>query len=277
MLTPRYGILLAAFGAGSAQGESTLRGFENLVRERWPQVPVRWAFTSTALRARLAEARKKADSVEKALRRMAFERFTHVAVQPLHLIAGLEYGDIVHEATRLVQEGLFAGLRVGCPLLDDSCRPDAMEKVTRALLAGIPAEREADDPVLFMGHGSRHAAESWYAELDRRAASLDPRVFVGTMSGTTRLEQLLPRLTAAPSRRVWLLPLLAVVGRHALNDMAGDDPTSWRSRLEAAGFDCHPILRGLVEQEACARLWADCLGRAMDELRAGVPDAAARS
>lgn len=262
----RYGILLAAFGSGSAQGESTLRAFETLVRERYPTGSVRWAFTSTAMRARLAEARKKADSVDKALRKMAFERFTHVAVQPLHVIAGLEYADVQHDVARLTAEGLFADVQVGCPLLDVECRPDAVERVCGAMLDSIPAERAAHEAVLFMGHGSRHAAESGYADLGRAARARDPLVFVGTINGAVRLEHLLPQLEERGVQRVWLLPLLAVVGNHALQDMAGQGEGSWRSRLEAAGFSCTPVLRGMVEQEPFARLWVDCLERAVQRL-----------
>ena len=63
---------------------------------------------------------------------------------------------------------------------------------------------------------------------------------------------LLPRLT---SRRVWLMPLLSVVGRHTLEDMAGDAPDSWRSRIEAAGHTCAPVVRGTAEYRAFADIW----------------------
>lgn len=54
----KQGILLAAFGSGSRQGESTLRLFDARVRERFPGVPVRWAFTSVLMRERLATVKK---------------------------------------------------------------------------------------------------------------------------------------------------------------------------------------------------------------------------
>ena len=51
-------------------------------------------------------------------------------------------------------------------------------------------------------------------------------------------------------RRVVLLPFMIVAGDHAKNDMAGPDPDSWRSRLEAAGYGTECVLRGLGEDEA---------------------------
>ena len=38
---------------------------------------------------------------------------------------------------------------------------------------------------------------------------------------------------------------MLVAGDHALNDMAGEDPESWKSRLETEGFAVRGTLRGL--------------------------------
>lgn len=215
------------------------------------------------MRERLASARKKSDSVHKALKKMAFERFTHVAVQPLHVIPGLEYGDILADAAALAADGTFASLAVGDPLLTES--PASVERAARALLAELPAGRLPGEAVLFMGHGSRHPAESRYEALGEAVTRLDPRVLMGTLNGRVRLEHLLERLRAAGPLpdRVWLLPLLAVVGRHTLEDMAGASETSWRSRLEAEGIACVPVLRGMMEYQGFMDMWVDNIGKAM--------------
>ena len=228
----KRGILLAAFGSGSSQGESTLRRFDAQVRKAFPDVSVRWAFTSMLMRERLASERKKSDSVHKALKKMAFEKFTHVAVQPVHVIPGFEYGDIVSDADELRADGTFASLVVGAPLLTES--QASVDRAACALLAGLPSGRAPGEPVLFMGHGSRHAAEGRYEALAGR-----------------------------PFDRVWLLPLLAVVGRHTLEDMAGDSEDSWRSRLEAEGIACVPVLRGMMEYQGFRDIWVDNLAQAM--------------
>lgn len=257
---PRQGILLAAFGSGSRQGESTLRLFDARVRERFPGLPVRWAFTSVLMRERLATARKKADSVGKALRRMAFEGFSRIALQPLHVAPGLEYREVMEEAARFTAETRRRGgrgvlLAVGEPLL--SGRPGSLERACRAMLASVPPERQPDEAVIWMGHGSRHPSSARYTDLGEQANDADPLVFVGTINGETRLEDLLPRL--AGTRRAWLLPLLSVVGRHALEDMAGASPASWKSRLEAAGIEGLPVLRGMVEAPAFTEIWLNHL------------------
>lgn len=259
----KKGILLAAFGAGNFQGESTLRRFDAQVRRTFPGVSVRWAFTSMLMRERLASARKKSDSVHKALTKMAFEKFTHVAVQPVHVIPGREYGDIWADADNLRRSGTFASLVVGAPLLTEE--PQTVLRAARALLGELPAERLPEEPVLFMGHGTRHAAESRYKALAEEVRRLDPLVFMGTLNGDFRLEHIMDRLRAEGRslQRVWLLPLLAVVGRHTLEDMAGTAETSWRSRIEAEGIACTPVLRGMMEYQGFMNIWVDHLGKAM--------------
>lgn len=262
-ITMKRGILLAAFGSGSSQGESTLRRFDAQVRKAFPDVSVRWAFTSMLMRERLASERKKSDSVHKALKKMAFEKFTHVAVQPVHVIPGLEYGDIVSDADELRADGMFASLVVGAPLLTES--QASVDRAARALLAELPSGRAPGEPVLFMGHGSRHAAESRYEALAAAVRERDPLVLMGTLNGTIRLEHIVEHLRASgrPFDRVWLLPLLAVVGRHTLEDMAGDSEHSWRSRLEAEGIACVPVLRGMMEYQGFMDIWVDNLAQSM--------------
>ena len=241
-------ILLVAYGTSSPQGRGSLRQFDAWVRERFPGISVRWALSSELLRTRLTRARQKNDSVLKALRRLRLENFTHVAVQPLQIIPGSEHTDVRADAD---EAGRLDGLHVsiGRPLLagDEDIRAAA-----RAMLAHLPQERRPDEDVVLMGHGSRTQAVTAYAALAGAVRALDARVHVGTMSGALELEALLPRLT---SRRVWLMPLLSVVGRHTLEDMAGDAPDSWRSRIEAAGHACAPVVRGTAEYRAFADIW----------------------
>lgn len=261
----KCGILLAAFGSGSVQGESTLKLFDAKVRERFPDIPVRWAFTSELLRGRLAVARKKTDSVPKALKKMWFEKFSHVVVQPLQIIPGNEYAELQAQVLALQESDTHA--LVGAPLLASAAD---VELAAQAIIAHLPPERRADEAVILMGHGARHSAVSRYADLYQAVQALDPHVHVGTMNGAAQLEHILPRLAPpSPTARVWLMPLLSVVGRHTLDDMAGKNPQSWYSRIDAAGFICIPILKGTAEYAAFITIWLDHLGHTLNQLTSG--------
>lgn len=260
----KKGILLAAFGAGNVQSESTLRLFDAEVRARFPDISVRWAFTSVLLRERLAAERKKTDSVRKALEKMWFEKYTHVAVQPLQIIPGNEYAEVLADVAGMCAPQAssgFAVARVGQPLL--AC-PKDVQAAARAVLAHLPPERAPGEAVVLMGHGARHAAVARYEDLAKAVHALDPAVHVGTMNGAVTLDDILPRLH--PGERVWLMPLLSVVGRHALKDMAGADPQSWRGRIEAAGCRCEPVLKGTAEYAAFIAIWLDHLEEVINTL-----------
>lgn len=253
-------ILLAAYGAASNEARWALAGFDSLARNRFPGYAVRWAYTSPALRGRIARAGRKSDSVRKAILRLGFEGFGQVAVQPLHAIAGMEYSLLAQGAAEAAR---CAGISfcVGRPLLSGA---GDRALAASALVRNLPPERRSFEDVVFMGHGARHSGQSCYSSLARAVADIDPRVHIGTMNGESCLEKILPRLG---SGRVWLLPLLSVVGRHASSDMAGSGADSWRSRIEAAGHLCRPVLQGLACNPDIAGIWLDHLEEAIGASR----------
>ncbi len=255
-------ILLVAYGIGSDQGRHALRRFDALVRQRWPGVPVRWAYTSLLLRERMAHSRQKSDSVFKAVLRLAFERFDAVAVQPVQTIPGREYGSVLTAVKDAARKG---GLNcdVGAPLLHSAAD---IQETAVALLRHLPAERAPEEDVIFMGHGTRHDAVSLYVQLAQAVHQLDARVHVGAMNGAVQLEDILPVLG---SQRVWLAPLLSVVGRHTLEDMAGRNRQSWRSRIEATGHQCLPVLLGTAEYASVAEVWLRHLDGVVQSLSTG--------
>ncbi len=256
----KRGILLVAFGANNRQANDTLSLVDERVRESFPGVNVRWAFTSEHIRGRLAEQRVKTDSVRKALEKMGFERYTHVAVQSLHIIPGVEYEDMLADGARMTAEGRLQCVTLGRPLLDTDAD---VRLAAEAMVRHIPTARRPDEAVVFMGHGTWHAGDSRYGELSRLVSEADPRIFIGTMDGSHTIADLLPRLAAAQVRTVWLLPLLSVVGRHARQDMAGDGPDSWKSQIIAAGISCRPVLTGVAEYSGFVDIWLEHLNVAL--------------
>jgi sirohydrochlorin cobaltochelatase len=245
----RKAILLVAYGASSTQGRAALVGFDGMARSRHPDVTVRWAYTSLRIRERLAGDRCKSDSVHKAMHRLHLERFDAIAVQPLQVIAGKEYAQVL-SAVESVASQTDIVWKVGLPMLADGAD---VAQAARAALTHVPRERHPEEDVVFMGHGTGDPpAMARYVELGEAIRDLDGHVHVGTMSGDVGLEDILPRLT---SERVWLMPLLSVVGRHALEDMAGGEERSWNTRIQADGRICIPVLRGMAEHPDFAEIW----------------------
>ena len=61
-------------------------------------------------------------------------------------------------------------------------------------------------------------------------------VILAQMLGWPHLDTVTPQLKAKGIKNVTLMPLMMVAGDHANNDMAGDEPDSFKSQLEAEGF-----------------------------------------
>ena len=270
----KRGILLAAYGFGNIRGASALRAVQAAAEARF-SLPVRWAFTSETMRMRLASSRTKSDSVLKALKRMRFERYTHVAVQPLHIIPGMEYGAVASECRTIMEEGGLC-VSLGMPLLSGP-GDHAIDCAAHTLIRHISPLRAPDEPVICMAHGSRHECDILYRRWAEAVRKLDGHIHIACMVGrglrraegeiapADGLDLLLPELALdiPASRRVWLLPLLSLVGRHTLEDMAGAGPASWKSRLESAGYHCQAELRGLADDASFIELWLDRLEDAL--------------
>jgi sirohydrochlorin cobaltochelatase len=59
------------------------------------------------------------------------------------------------------------------------------------------------------------------------------------------------------TKRVVLKPFLLVAGDHATRDLTGPGADSWQSVLTRAGFTVIPVINGLGEQAAVARIFVD--------------------
>jgi sirohydrochlorin cobaltochelatase len=247
-------ILLVAYGATGAQNNRSLNLFEQKVRRAFPETCVRWAFTSPHVRRRLAEAGKKTDSVREALARLRLEKFERITVQSLHVIPGGEYRHMLEElapdAEDAGPEFSGTGISVGLPLLHDE---EDVAELAKAMLQSLPEERGKEEIALWVGHGARQAGKNFYELLKKSVQNLDENILLGTLE--EGWENILPEIQKRGAARVWLLPLLSIAGKHTLEDMAGEQAGSWRSRLELHKCRCVPVTRGLIEYPAFADIW----------------------
>ena len=254
----KVGILLVAFGTSVPEAQVSFKNIDTKVKAAYPGVTVRWAYTSHIIRKILAERGQVIDSPEVALAKMMSEGFTHVAVQSLHTIAGAEFHDLLEIAHGFKNMGVgMKRVLVGYPLL---ARDEDIEKVADAMLSIIPKERKKDEAVVFMGHGTHHPANAFYAALAYRVQLKDPNVFVGGVEGFPTIDLIKEQLAAKKLTKAYLLPLMSVAGDHAQNDLAGDEEDSWKSILTKAGVTCVPVLKGTAEYDVFADIWVAHLG-----------------
>ncbi|MEG0764754.1 MAG: sirohydrochlorin cobaltochelatase [Pseudoflavonifractor sp.] len=222
----------------------TIGAIENDLAGAFPDYNLRRAFTSAVICRKLAgRDGLRVDSVTQALAGLEAEGYGQVLVQPTHIIGGEEYEKLLAQAAPF--RGRFQSLRMGAPLLTGL---DDYYAVARALCGGLPPP-DRETVHVFMGHGSSHWANPAYPQLEYICHDLGRKdLLIATVEGYPDFAALLRRLQERPGlRNIHLAPLMIVAGDHAKNDLAGEDPGSWRSRLTALGYACTCRLQGLGE------------------------------
>ena len=219
-------IIAVSFGTTHEDAEQAcIRPVEDALRAAFPGWQVQRAWTSRIILKRLKARGIDIENEVEAIARLRGEG-GRIVLASTHIIPGQEY-DRVREAAD--------GLPVSAPLLAEEVDLDWMAD----LLGRISAEEGRT--LLVMGHGTEHRANALYARLRDR---LPAQVKLACVEGEYALDGILPELLARPDRRVTLMPLMLVAGDHAKNDLAGDGD-SWKTRLQALGFDVAVRMEGL--------------------------------
>ena len=188
-------------------------------------------------------ARQDIEAVERVLAAGAPERafcraYTSPTIRRI-LAARGEYDKLKADAAAFA--GRFARLALGRPLAADS-------ESLRALAACMVRRfgQPEGGALVLLGHGTEHFANMVYPAMQTalRLAG-GRRAYMGTVEGWPGFDEVLAQLKEDGCGQALLVPFMLVAGDHALNDMAGDGPKSWKSRLEAAGVGVRCRMRGL--------------------------------
>jgi len=258
-------ILLVTFGTSIPEAQAAFVNIEKKVKEAFPDVPVRWAYTSSIIRHKLAKQGQTLDSVETALARLMDEGYTSVAVQSLHMIPGYEFNDIMTNVRLFGQmSGGFSKVVTGMPLLSSD---EDMEKAVASLVKILPKERKKDEAVILMGHGTGHSSDAIYSAMMYKFEQVDPNIYVGTVEGHPTFDAVKAALLKKGIKKAYLIPLMSVAGDHARNDMSGNEADSWKSMLTEAGIESVPLLKGMGEYDGFVDIWMDHLKAVMKHFK----------
>lgn len=261
---PKRAIVVAAFGTTVPEAAPAIQKMVERVKAAYPGVPVTLCYTAAMIRHKLAGQGQNIPSPAEALAALPDQGVTDVALFSLQTIPGREYHDLVRLAQAF--SGLPKGLahvEVSAPLLFS--RED-FPRVAKALLAAAPKERKPADAVVFVGHGTDHPSDMAYPALQYELWRADKSAFVATVEGTPSFEDVVAELKARGVKKAFLMPLFAVAGDHARNDMAGKEDDSLASTLKKTGIEAVPVLSGNADREAVAAVWMDHLKATYDAL-----------
>ena len=246
-------LLVVSFGTSiPATRERTIFALEYALAAAFPDRAVYRAWTSGMIRKKILKEEGVAiDSVDDALERMIADGVTDLLVQPTHLLDG-EENRIMTNAVRAVADK-FDSVRIGAPLLYDE---DDLRAMAEFMIAEYPLAE--DQLFAWMGHGSAEMKTNVYERLNEIFAEKGAdNIVVGTVEFSPEFAPVLERIGARKPRQVCLSPLMVVAGDHAVNDMAGDEPESWKSMVTALGCEPLCILRGLGEYKAMQAMYVE--------------------
>jgi sirohydrochlorin cobaltochelatase len=263
-------ILVASFGTIQEENQKKSVGaLEEEAAAFFPERTLYRAWTSGFIRKRMLSAgRTPADSVEEAIDRMRKDGIRDVLVLPAFMFEGKEYRDLCRQFKEArtgensdtgesAKAMKFERVRIARPLL--STERD-LDDIIRFLTERFPSLGE-DDAVILMGHGTTYGLGGIYSVLDRMLAERGiENILLGTIdSPEIGFDHVLSDLQKAAEkgrcfRHLLLMPFLMIAGNHAVVDMAGSQPDSWKSRLESTGYEVTCILQGLGESEKIRKL-----------------------
>lgn len=263
-MTKKSGILVVSFGTGCSDSrKKSIEVLEQEIAAAYPMVAVERAWTSSRLRrqAELQEGLRIHD-MSSAMKAMAAEGVTHMAVLPTCIIPGIEYDIILEEAG--AHEGLFSRMLVGEPLLmrETDCETAACRAMEDYNSFG------QGEALVWFGHGTSHGANRIYRQLDQAFCRQNRQkaVRLATMKAEPRLEEILEWLGERSIRRIHLAPFMVAAGGHVCKEMAGEREDSWRRRLIQAGYQVECHIRGLGENPGIRRMYLEGLHRVMEGL-----------
>ncbi len=281
-------IVLAMFGTTVEPALQGLLNIRTKMTEKYPETPVRIAFTSNIIRKKwqhraadpaYLKAHPEIPSdilhVKTPLATIADlqnQGYDTIVLQPTHIAMGEEFLDLVTYVDSLMRMGTvkkakykpFHKVVLGRPALGTygTDHPYAEDITVAAKAMAQDAELAAKEKaaLVYMGHGNEHFPSAGaYLELADRMRQLYPGVVtaIGNVEGFPAIEDVMDTLKLYGMKKVVLKPCMVVAGDHAMNDMAGAEEDSWKSILEKNGFEVIPVKRGLGEQDEFAEIFVN--------------------
>ena len=236
-------LLVVSFGTSYNDSRRlTIGAIENALEEAFPDFSVRRAFTSQIIIDHVFQRDGEGiDNVTQALDRAVENGVKTLVVQPTHLMSGYEYNDLADELAEYADA--FESIAMGVPLLDTD---DDFLTVADALAEATAALNDGETAICLMGHGTEAESNEVYAKMQTVMDKAGHNnIFIGTVESTPSVEDVLAMVQAGNYKKVVLRPMMIVAGDHANNDMAGDEPDSWKSIFEAAGYEVTCVVEGL--------------------------------
>ena len=281
--TGKTAIILASFGTTVPSAVESIINIQQKVQAAFPEVPVRVTFTSNIIRMvwkkRQAEAQKwlaqgippeilYVKNIISTFGDLREEGYRDIVVQPTHIFFMEQSHDLAQyvEAMRSIQTikekwRPFNKIALGRPALGTIGNQYEYQKdlknALKTLAPDVVLARKNKAILVYMAHGNEHWSVGIYGEAAKMMREIYPDVitYFGAVEGYPGLEDISRYLGHKKGAKIVLKPFMIVAGDHAVNDMAGDEPDSWKNVLTRQGFNVIPVLKGLGSNDEFAQLF----------------------
>lgn len=278
-------IVIASFGTTVPTAVKAIVNIIDKTKEAYPNIEVRVTFTSNIIRSvwqeRQTEPQKWLDmgipeeilyvkNIISTIGDLREDGFRNIIVQPTHMFYMEQSQDLKSYVDGLASIQTtkekwrpFDKLVLGRPALgmpgDRYDYHDDMAKAVATLAADAEQAQKEGAMLVYMGHGNEHWSTGIYAETQKKMRKVYPDVktYIGVVEGMPGLDDLLPAMGHAKTKKILLKPFMIVAGDHATNDMAGAEDDSWKSILNKEGYEVQAVLQGLGSNDAFAGIFVD--------------------
>ena len=287
-------VVLAVFGTSH---ESALPGILNIreqIQKELPGIPVKLAFTSSIIRRIWQERRQDPSYAGQhpevpgeilnvkgplaAIADLQDQGYAYIVVQPTHISSGEEFADLaayvqgLNSIKTVKKRNMpFKKILLGRPALgtygiEHEYRHD-IEQMAAIVAPDVEMAKKAGRALVYFAHGNEHYSTGVYMEFEELMRQRYPgvRIYVTMVEGFPDNARLFDELKADKTKKVLLKPFMTVAGDHAKNDMAGSEPDSLKSQLEARGINVAATLTGMGESDAFAAIFAHHIKDAMTD------------
>ncbi|MGY4105476.1 sirohydrochlorin cobaltochelatase [Ignavigranum ruoffiae] len=250
-------IILTSFGSTHQDTrKKTIEVLAEEIRDLYPDYELRQTFTSKIVRQKvLSRENIKVNSLKEELDLLIKEGVSEVVIQSTHIIPGSEFHKIYMQTKKARKTGLK--IKVGQPLLSS---PEDYREVVNYLKENFTPKSE-NEITLFMAHGTSHASFTSYVALAYMLNNSP--LYMACVESYPELNDIIPDLKEKQIKKINLRPFMFVAGDHAKNDMAGENPDSWKIQLQNSGFEVQTYIEGLGEYKKIRQILLNHLEKSM--------------
>ena len=240
-------IVLVSFGTANLEGLKALEDFENEISESFnKRYHVCKAFTSSMISNILFNKYGKiVPRLEEVLFNLSNDGYKEVFIQPLHIIEGSEYLSIVK--TIKEYDYSFSKLILGKVIMGNN--EEALIEGCNLIVDSLEENISKDENLVLVGHGSKTIDIESYTFLKKIFTKKGfKEVFIGTLDGENKKEDVLRELIDKNIKEVIIIPILMLPGNHIIKDIFGDN-NSWKTLFKNNNIKVRSIKKSLLQYD----------------------------